>query len=77
MNPLAHPVLDLLLEHYPALISIDEVVRHIAPDPADFVDRDDVHVAIQDLAQVGLVHRLHEFAFASAAAVSFAALDIT
>lgn len=62
-------VLGLLLEHHPALLSIDEVVRYLASDPADFSERDTLHTAIRALAEAGLVHRLERFLFATAAAV--------
>jgi hypothetical protein len=75
MNALAHPTLELLLEHHRALLAVDEIVRQIAPDPADFSDRDDVLVAIRELTQAGLVHRLHEFVFASVAAIHFKGLQ--
>ena len=42
MNPLAHPVLELLIEHHPALLSVDEVVREIAPEPADLAGRNEM-----------------------------------
>jgi DNA-binding response OmpR family regulator len=61
-------VLGLLLEHHPGLLSLDEVVRYVAPEPADFAERDAVEVAIRTLAQSGLVYRLERFVFASAAA---------
>lgn len=64
-------VLGLLLEHQPALLSIDEVVRYIALDDAGFAERDRVHVAIQGLVQTGLVHRLDRFVFAAVPAVHF------
>jgi hypothetical protein len=71
MSALEQAVLGVLLEHHPGLLSLDEVVRHIAPDPADFADRDKVLVAIRELVQRGLAHRLEEFVFASAAAAYF------
>jgi hypothetical protein len=64
-------VLGLLLEHHPALLSIEEVVRYVAPDPADSEGQDAVHVAIRALAQAGLAHRLDRFVFAAAPAVDF------
>jgi len=64
-------VLGLLLEHHPALLSIDEIVRYVALDPADFAARDPVHVAIRALVQAGVAHRLDRFVFAAAPAVYF------
>jgi UDP-glucose 4-epimerase len=71
MNALEQAVLGVLLDHHPGLLSLEEVVRHIAPDPSDFDDRDNVLVATRALVQRGLAHRLEEFIFASAAAVYF------
>lgn len=67
-------VLGLLLEHHPALLSVDEVVRFLAPEP-DFAERDAVDVAIRALTQAGLIHRLDRFVFAAAPAVLFERLD--
>jgi hypothetical protein len=64
-------VLGLLLEHHPALLSIDEIVRYVAPDAAEFADRDPVHVAIRALMQAGLAHQLDQFVFAAGPAVAF------
>lgn len=68
-------VLGVLLVHHPALLSEEEVVRQIAPEPTSFTERDRVHVAIFDLARAGLVHRLDRFVFATAAAVRASELD--
>jgi hypothetical protein len=75
MSALEQAVLGVLLEHHPGLLSLEELVRHIAPDPADFADRDNVVVAIRELVQRGLAHRIEEFVFASAAAVYFERLQ--
>jgi hypothetical protein len=69
-------VLGLLLEHHPALLSIDEVVRYVAPDPAGFAERDAVEVAIRALAEAGLAHQLERFVFATAPAVYFERLRV-
>jgi hypothetical protein len=74
MNALEHAVLELLVERSPALLSIDEVVRDMAPDPADFAERDDVKTAIRQLVQAGLAHHLDDFVFATVAANRFATL---
>ncbi|MGH2946504.1 MAG: hypothetical protein ACRDPC_09655 [Solirubrobacteraceae bacterium] len=75
MSALEQAVLGVLLEHHPGLLSVAEVVRHIAPDPIDFADRDNVLVAIRELVQRGLAHRLDGFVFASAAAAYFERLE--
>jgi Fe2+ or Zn2+ uptake regulation protein len=69
MSTYERAVFGLLLEHHPALLSIEEVVRHVAPSAADFAERDAVHVAIRALVQAGLVHRLDRFVFAAGPAV--------
>jgi hypothetical protein len=71
MSSYERAVLALLLERYPALSSIDEVVRYVAPEPAGFPERDAVDVAIRELVQAGLVHRLGGFVFVTEAAVHF------
>jgi hypothetical protein len=69
-------VLGLLLEHHPALLSIDEVVRYVAPMAADFAEGDPVHEAIRALVQAGLAHQLDRFVFAAAPAVHLERLGV-
>ena len=69
-------VLALLLDVYPAQLSIDEVVRELTDRPDDFAPRDRVNNALRDLAAAGLVHRHGAFVFASRAAVRFEDLRI-
>ena len=64
-------VLDLLLEHHPALLSTEEIMRVVTAASESFAERDDVEVALRELVEAGLVHRLGSFAFASFAASSF------
>lgn len=64
-------VLGLLLEHHPALLSINEVVRYVIPGSVDFAEKDSVSNAIRVLVQAGLIHQLDRFVFAAAPAVSF------
>jgi hypothetical protein len=71
VSPIDKAVLDLLLERHPALLSEEEVVRALAPEPATFADRDAVRLALRELAQAGLAHRLGRFVFATSAAVRF------
>ena len=71
MNTLAQPVLEVLLEPHPGLVAVDEIMRDVAPDAADFADRDDVLIAIRELTQVGLADELYGLTFASIAAVAF------
>ena len=64
-------VLGVLLDHHPGLLSIDEVVREITADSHSFAKRDGVEVALRELVEAGLAHRLGRFVFASHAAASF------
>lgn len=64
-------LLGLILDHHPAQVSVDELVRLMNRGPADFGARDDVLVALDDLIGHGLAHRHGEFVFASVAAVRF------
>lgn len=75
-------VLGLLLQVYPAPLTIGEVVLHLATDPDDFGQRDDVERAVRDLIRAGLLHRHATvrggtvFVFAARPAVCFAALPL-
>jgi hypothetical protein len=63
-------VLALLLHTYPALLSVDEVIRALTADcPDEFGPRDSVENAVRDLVATGLVHRHGAFVFATRAAV--------
>ena len=62
-------VLDLLLEHHPALLSVDEVIREVTAGADAFDARDRIEVAVRRLIEAGLAHRLGSFVFASHAAV--------
>ena len=64
-------VLALLLEHHPALLSTDEVARAITAGDESPKARDDVDVAVRELVESGLAHRLDRFVFASHAAMSY------
>jgi len=66
---LASTVFGVVLDSYPALMSVEEVVQEVARDPARFGDRDEVGNAIRDLAREGLLHRTGGFVFATRAAV--------
>jgi hypothetical protein len=63
-------VLALLLHAYPALLSLDEVIRALTADcPDEFGPRNGIENAVRDLVAAGLVHRHGAFVFASRAAV--------
>jgi Fe2+ or Zn2+ uptake regulation protein len=70
-------VLDLLLEHHPALLSVEEVIREMTAGADEFAARDRIEVALRRLVETGLAHRLGPFVFASHAAVSARALEET
>ncbi len=67
-------VLEVVLDEHPALLSIEEVIRESASDPANFGDRDDARNAITGLVRSGLLHRNGAFVFATRAAVRSKAL---
>jgi Fe2+ or Zn2+ uptake regulation protein len=67
-------VLQLLLEAYPALLSTEEIIRSLAAPSESFAQRDRVDVALNELVEAGLAHRIDVFAFASRAACIFARL---
>ena len=62
-------VLAVLLDAHPAQRSIEEIVRELVEDPAEFSERDRVENAIRDLVGAGLLHRHGSFVFATHAAV--------
>jgi hypothetical protein len=63
-------VLTLVLANWPPLRLFD-LVREIADDSDDFVQRDRIERAVRDLVGVGLLHRQGEFVLASRAAFHF------
>lgn len=66
----ARSVLGILTDHYPALLSFDEVVHEYAGFSLDLSQaRVMVADALAHLMQAGLVHRLDQFVFASRPAV--------
>lgn len=71
MTRAAGTVLALLLDHHPALLSVDEVIRAITAGSDSFAERDRVDVALREIVEAGLAHRLGPFVFASHAAACF------
>lgn len=61
--------LALLLDHHPAQLTLAELVREIAEDPADFAQRDAIDRAVRDLLGAGLLHRHGDFAIPTRAAI--------
>jgi hypothetical protein len=68
-------VLDLLLEHHPSLLSVDEVIREMTAGTDEFGARDRIEVGVRRLVETGLAHRLGSFVFASHAAVCSRAFE--
>jgi len=69
-------VLEIVLDHHPAHLSVEEVINEAAEDPLRFSDRTDTSEAIRDLVRTGLLHRSGKFVFATRAAVRVAELGI-
>jgi Fe2+ or Zn2+ uptake regulation protein len=61
-------VLELLLEHHPGLLSIEELTRELIAGADTFDARDRIAVAVRELVAAGLANRVGEFVFASHAA---------
>lgn len=68
-------VLAATVGDYPELFTENELVREIADDPEDFIQRDRVERAIRSLSDVGLLHLLHPLIVPSRAALRFDALE--
>jgi hypothetical protein len=64
-------VLRQLLVLHPTQVTVGELVRDIAGDPAEFAQRDAIERAVRDLARAGLLHRSGDFAIPSRAALRF------
>ena len=64
-------VLQQVLAFHPAQVTVNELVREIAGDPADFAERDGVERAVRDLAGSGLLHRHDAFVVPTRAALRF------
>ncbi len=65
-DEIAQLVLTVLLDRHPALVSIEELVRHFDyRQPKDRISDIFVREAVDELRRSGLAHQLGEFAFAS------------
>lgn len=51
-------VLSCLMQAYPALLSLEELIRDWAKDPHDRRERNAVEEAVRVLARAGIVHEL-------------------
>lgn len=69
-------VLTVVLDNYPEVYTEKELVREVAEDPDELMERDRVDRAIRSLWEVGLLHRCgRPLVFPSRAAMRFWALE--
>lgn len=68
IDEVAQAILVVLLDRYPALIALEELVQHYAFPPEHAFSVMAVDEGVDDLARFGLAHRLDRFAFATHAA---------
>lgn len=64
-------VLAVLLDLFPAQLTIPELVRELAGAEAEFAERDAIERAVRDLGGAGLVHQVELRAFPTRAALRF------
>ncbi len=64
-------VLALLLDQHPTQLTLAELVREVAEDPANFAQRDAISRAVRGLAGAGLLHCHGEFVIPTRAAIFF------
>lgn len=64
-------VLQRVLDVHPARLTVDELIREIAGEAAEFGDRDAIERAVRDLGGVGLLHACDEFVTPTRAALRF------
>lgn len=64
-------VLQQVLAFHPAQVTVNELVREVAGEPADFGERDSVERAVRDLTGAGLLHRHDAFVVPTRAALRF------
>jgi hypothetical protein len=69
-------VFEVVIDGYPAPMSVEEIIWEVAGDPMSFSERDDVNNAIRDLAKAGVLHRAGNFIFPTRAAVRVIQLGI-
>ncbi|HVS98917.1 MAG TPA: hypothetical protein VHE08_00220 [Solirubrobacterales bacterium] len=68
-------LLQRVLDLHPTRVTVEELIRDLAGEGADFGLRDGIERAIRELAGAGLLHRSDEgFVTPTHAAVHFAAL---
>jgi hypothetical protein len=64
-------VLQQVLDLHPIQVTVAELVREIAGEPAGFAERDAIERAVRDLTGAGLLHRHGAFAIPTHAALRF------
>lgn len=64
-------ILQHLLAIHPVQVTVAELIRELADDPAPFAQRDAVERGVRDLAGAGLVHRSNDLILPSRAALRF------
>lgn len=68
-------VLQSIIAAYPELFTENELVREIANDSENAVERDIIERAIRSLSVVGLLHRCHPIIVPTRGALRFEALE--
>ncbi len=64
-------VIRQVLAVHPVLLTIDELIREIAGEQAEFAERDAIERAVRDLGGVGLLHHHGELVLPTRAALHF------
>jgi hypothetical protein len=64
-------VLQQILIYHPAQVTVGELIRELARDPADFAESDAIERAVRDLTGAGLIHRHDAFVIPTQAALRF------
>lgn len=68
-------VLREVLAIYPGAMTLDELIRELTIDSAEFTEQDRIRRAVRDLTGAGLIHRVGDLVLPSRAAVNFHSLD--
>jgi hypothetical protein len=58
-------VVEKVVDLHPVQLTLAELVRELTDTPDDFASRDRIEIAVQQLAQAGLLHRHGEFVLPS------------
>lgn len=68
-------VLREVLFLYPETLTLDELVRELTIDSAEFAERDRIKRAVRDLIAGGLIHRVGDLVLPTRAAVLYRSLE--